>query len=150
MLFIVSSSVQCVSVCEVLAGVMSLERSADCFTFSIEANFGHDVNSYLEFMALQTDERRAEKYSARNRLIKDLTDMNMTFDHFGTCKFGTEAYAATLPEAQKEEWGYHSHSIEGQRRKVQIQKHYKFQLGLENTIEMDYMTEKFYHMFATR
>ena len=99
---------------------------------------------------MQADKSSTEKYIARNRLIRDLVALNMTFDHFGSCKFGTDAHAATLPVAHKEEWGYHSHTIDGQRRKIQIQKQYKFVLGLENTIEMDYLTEKFYHMYATR
>ena len=76
--------------------------------------------------------------------------MKFTFDHFGSCKYGTDEHAALLPVAHKEEWGFHSHSVLGQRRKVQLQRQYKFVLGTENTIEMDYVTEKFYHMFATR
>jgi len=32
---------------------------------------------------------------------------------------------------------------------VQLLKHYKFVLGLENIVQVDYVTEKFYQLFAT-
>ena len=107
------------------------------------------ISVWIAAVALQALDS-TEKYIARNRLIADLTGLNMTFDHYGTCKFGTEAHASALPAAHREEWGVHSHGIEGQRRKVQILKQYKFVLGLENTIEMDYLTEKFYQLYAAR
>ncbi len=45
--------------------------------------------------------------------------------------------------------GTHYHGLEAQRRKVQLLKQYKFVLGLENIVQVDYVTEKFYQLFAT-
>lgn len=63
------------------------------------------------------------------------------------CKYGTDAAAAQLPSPHKE--GTHYHGLDAQRRKVQIMKQYKFVLGLENVVQVDYVTEKFYQLFAT-
>ena len=38
----------------------------------------------------------------------------------------------------------------GQRRKVQLMAAYRFVLGAENTIALDYITEKFWQLFGSR
>lgn len=94
-----------------------------------------------------SDGTKVEQYSGRNRLIKELTSQGITFDHYGNCKFGTDSAARQLPAPHID--GYHQHGRENQMRKVQIMRRYKFVLGLENIVQFDYVTEKFYHMFAT-
>ncbi|EIE21814.1 hypothetical protein COCSUDRAFT_53864, partial [Coccomyxa subellipsoidea C-169] len=93
------------------------------------------------------DSKTAEQYSARNRFVKELTALGITFDHYGGCKYGTDANATQLPPPHKA--GTHYHGLEAQRRKVQLLKQYKFVLGLENIVQVDYVTEKFYQLFAT-
>ena len=97
--------------------------------------------------AQNPDSKTAEQYSARNRFVRELMALGITFDHYGGCKYGTEGNAAHLPPPHKE--GTHYHGLEAQRRKVQLLKHYKFVLGLENIVQVDYVTEKFYQLFAT-
>lgn len=76
-----------------------------------------------------------------------MSALGITFDHYGGCKFGTEERAKDLPWAHKD--GVNKHGLEGQLRKLQIMRQYKFALGLENMVSVDYVTEKFYHMFVT-
>jgi len=66
--------------------------------------------------AQDPDSKTAEQYSARNRFVKELTALGVTFDHYGRCKYGTEADAAQLPPPHQE--GTHYHGIDAQRRKV--------------------------------
>ena len=52
--------------------------------------------------ALQNPESKtAEQYSARNRFVKELTALGITFDHYGGCKYGAEADSAQLPPPHK-------------------------------------------------
>lgn len=53
-------------------------------------------------LAVQDPESKtAEQYSARNRFVKELTALGITFDHYGKCKYGTEVDAAQLPPPHK-------------------------------------------------
>ena len=69
-----------------------------------------------------------------------------TSDHYGNCKYGTDAKQLPAPHNE----GYHQHSGKNQMRKVQIMRKNKFVLGLENMVQFDYVTEKFYLMYRHR
>lgn len=113
-----------------------------------KAKNGPQIPEEVVCLLQDPNSTRGEQWSARNRLIKELMHLGITFDHFGECKFGTDAAAVQLPVPHK--LGVSHHVITAQRRKVQILKHYKFALGMENFVREDYVTEKFYHMFASR
>ncbi len=51
------------------------------------------------------------QYTARNRLVRDLTALGIGFDHYGGCKFGTEEAAAKLPSSQVRAAAQRSHGI---------------------------------------
>ena len=52
------------------------------------------------FGAQDPEDDWGSRYSARNKLVRDLTALGVAFDHYGGCKFGADAAAASLPSAQ--------------------------------------------------
>lgn len=71
----------------------------------ISIDFGAGPLSGSTVTAVQDPESKtAEQYSARNRFVKELTGLGFTFDHYGKCKYGTEANAAELPPPHKVRW----------------------------------------------
>ena len=60
---------------------------------------------------------------------------------------GTSPDTGTASSLQVEGSSYGQ--MAGQRRKVQIMKAYRFVLGAENTVQVDYITEKFWQLFSS-
>lgn len=79
----------------------------------------------------------------------------------GACASGQVAYGQVLLTVRpsqaltldtnmpKQVEGASYGQLAGQRRKVQLMKAYRFVLGAENTVQVDYITEKFWQLFGS-
>ena len=71
-------------------------------------------------------------------------------DRMGTpCSLPAPKSPHTEPKHVTQVDGSSYGQLAGQRRKVQLMKAYRFVLGAENTVQVDYVTEKFWQLFGS-